>query len=635
MRAANVKPTYKPNKFRAGRSRDPKTSEPNNIMAQKQRKITNQMTSLTIAMVGSGGTGVVALGEMLLRAAAKQGLYGMLRKTFGPQIRGGESAAIVRLGSEVVANLSSDIELLLVLDWKNFQRFADEIPFTESTILVQDLQAGERPPNLPEPNTCLTLDFLGLAKAMGSSHSNLTMLGYVVNWLGFPQNAVVSAIRHRLQKHPQNTIELAIAVAQQGAELLRDNPIPLEAPLASSDRLENLWLASGNQLIGLGALEAGVRFVAAYPITPASDVLEWIAGEIESVGGHLLQAEDELAAVNMAIGASFGGVPAMTATSGPGMALMSEAMGLAVASETPLVVVDVMRGGPSTGIPTKSEQVDFNLAVYGLHGDAPHVVLGALSVADCHFTAGWATEIASERQTLVVVLSDQFLGQSSQIMPALETTGFGARLDQTEVSQTSQEGSSVETPPDQQRQQRYFRYLDTDSGISPLALPGQPGGMFTADGLEHNAAAVPSPKAADHEQQLAKRLRKLDSLVDSDHWAELHGQGSVLLICWGSLYQVSLEAQTLLRGKGIEIVVMGLRLLSPLPIQNIQQAMQHATQTLVIEQNQQGQFAHYLRSFDLGNLNFKQYCRPGPTLFTPREIVGQVETLISSAGANK
>ena len=593
------------------------------------------MTSLTIAMVGSGGTGVVAMGEMLLRAAAKQGLYGILRKTFGPQIRGGESAAIVRLGSEVVANLGSDIDLLLVLDWKNFQRFADEIPLTESTVLIQDLQAGERPPNSPEPNQCLTLDFLGLAKAMGSSHSNLAMLGYVVNWLGFPQDVVESAVWHRLQKHPQDTVELAIAVAQRGAELLNENPIPLQALQASSDKPENLWLANGNQLIGLGALEAGIRFVAAYPITPASDVLEWIAGEIESVSGHLVQAEDELAAVNMAIGAGFGGVPAMTVTSGPGMALMSEAMGLAVASETPLVVVDVMRGGPSTGIPTKSEQVDLNLAVYGLHGDAPHVVLSALSVADCHFTAGWATEIASERQTLAVVLSDQFLGQSSQIMPTLETTGFNAKLDQAKISQGNQGGGSVETPSDKQREQRYFRYLDTDSGISPLALPGQPGGMFTADGLEHNAAAVPSPRAADHEQQLAKRLRKLDSLVDSDHWAELQGQGSILLICWGSLYQVSLEAQTLLHQKGIEIIIMGLRLLSPLPLQKILQAMQQVKQTLVIEQNQQGQFAHYLRSYDLGSLTFKQYCRPGPTLFTPREIVEQVEVLLSSTGANK
>ncbi len=588
------------------------------------------MTSLTIAMVGSGGTGVVAAGEILLRAAAKQGLYGILRKTFGPQIRGGESAAIVRLGSKVIANLSGEIDVLLVLNWRNFQRFADEIPISESTILIQDTAAGAAPANLAEPRQTLTLDFLGLAKTLGSSHSNLALLGYVASWLGCSPAFIASAIRHRLQTHPRDIIELAVTVAQGGAQLQREQPIPLEPVLAeftTNNKTEKLWLANGNQLIGLGALEAGIRFVAAYPITPASDVLEWIAGEIESVGGHLVQAEDELAAVNMAIGAGFGGVPAMTATSGPGMALMSEAMGLAVASETPLVVVDVMRGGPSTGIPTKSEQSDFNLAVYGLHGDAPHVVLSALSISDCHFTAGWAAEIASERQSLVVILSDQFIGQSSQIMPPVASMAFSASTGQSKLIATETD-----------TEQAYFRYLDTDSGISPMALPGEPHSMFTADGLEHNAAAIPSPKSADHQQQLAKRLRKLDTLVESEHWAELHGQGSVLLICWGSLYQVSLEAQARLQEKGINITVMGLRLLAPLPLEKIKQMMAQAQQTLVIEQNQQGQFAHYLRSFDGQDskperLSFHQYCRPGPTLFSPGEIVAQVEKL-TDAGTN-
>lgn len=602
------------------------------------------MSSLTLAMVGSGGTGVVALGEMLLWAAAKQGLFGMLRKTFGPQIRGGESAAIVRLGSEVVANLGSELELLMVLDWNNFQRFADEIPLTEDTVLIQDLHAGERPPNLPEPRQILTLDFLGLAKSLGSSHSNIVLLAYVASWLGCQPEVIEAAVRHRLKAHEQASVDLAVVVAGLGVKLSHDQAIPLKAvkpSAANGANREKLWLATGNQLIGLGALEAGIRFVAAYPITPASDVLEWIAGQIEAVGGHLVQAEDELAAVNMAIGASFGGVPAMTATSGPGLALMTEAMGLAVASETPLVVVDVMRGGPSTGIPTKSEQSDLNLAVYGLHGDAPHVVLSALSVADCHFTAGWATQIASERQTLVILLSDQFLGQSSQIMSALAKTDFSAHINLALPDQVQMANKSA----DRSQQPRYFRYLDTDSGISPLALPGQPGGMFTADGLEHNAAAIPSPKAADHKQQLAKRLRKLDSLVDTDHWAELQGGGAILLMCWGSLYQVSLEAQAQLRKKGIDIAVMGIRLLSPLPIQKIRQAMQRAEKTLVIEQNQQGQFAHYLRSFDLQNVNaqsfsfkhldFKQYCRPGPTLFTPAEIVAQVEALITDDSHNE
>ncbi len=159
-------------------------------------------------------------------------------------------------------------------------------------------------------------------------------------------------------------------------------------------------------------MRGGVRFAAAYPITPATEILEWLAPNLPQVGGVLLQAEDELASINMIIGASFGGTPALTATSGPGLSLMIEALGLATAAEMPIVVVDVMRGGPSTGIPTKSEQADLNIAVYGLHGDAPHLVLAPQSVADCLFTTQWAVHLAEALQTPAIVLSDQFVGQA-------------------------------------------------------------------------------------------------------------------------------------------------------------------------------------------------------------------------------
>ncbi|MEE2733479.1 MAG: 2-oxoacid:acceptor oxidoreductase subunit alpha [Pseudomonadota bacterium] len=582
------------------------------------------MRNLTIAMTGSGGTGVVALGEMLLRAAAGSGYYGILRKTFGPQIRGGESAAVVRLGPRPLASFCGEIDLLLVLDWSHFQRFADEIPLSASTLIIEDTAAGVRPPQLASEllareQGVQVLDFSGLAQAQGSAHSNIALLGYVAAWLGCDGEPLQSAIDHRLHKQGAEVVALAHNVARVGADLLQQAPINLQPPDVGT-AAEAPWLASGNQLAGLGALEAGIRFVAAYPITPASDALEWMAGRIESLGGRLVQAEDELAAVNMAIGAGFGGVPAMTATSGPGLALMSEAMGLAVASETPLVVLDVMRGGPSTGIPTKSEQSDFNLAVYGLHGDAPRVVLASLSLADCHFSVAWATQLASERQTLVLVLSDQFLGQSMQVLPPLPALPFQAEL------------SRASLPPPAGAD--YFRYLDTDSGISPMALPGQPGGEYTADGLEHSQSAVPSARAQDHEQQLAKRQRKLQSLVASVQWGEVSAlpQARILILCWGSLFPVTLEAQQRLQERGTPVTVVGVRLLAPLPLESLLRSMQGMAQVLLVEQNHQAQFGHYLQSHltqaqRAGLPELTCYSRPGPRLFTPQEIMQQVEGL--------
>ena len=588
------------------------------------------MRNLTIALTGSGGTGVVALGEMLLRTAGNAGYNGILRKTFGPQIRGGESAAILRLGPQPLASFAGPIDLLIALDWSNFQRFADEIPLSATTVIIEDAAAGERPAEINLKALVKTLDFTGLAQALGSAHSNIAALGYVAAWLNCAVDQVQAAVVQRLGKHSKETVALACSVASAGAQLQAELPIELAPPdgreTHPNDSAEGHWLATGNQLAGLGALEAGVRFVAAYPITPASDALEWMAGRIESVGGHLVQAEDELAAVNMAIGAGYGGVPAMTATSGPGLALMSEAMGLAIASETPLVILNVMRGGPSTGIPTKSEQSDFNLAVYGMHGDAPHVVLAASSIADCHFTMGWAVQIASERQTLVIVLSDQFLGQSMQVLPAPDAMPFQANLSQATLPLPEGED--------------YFRYLDTESGVSPMAVPGQAGGEYTADGLEHSQHAVPSARAQDHEIQLEKRQRKLQSLVQSEHWGEVSDSpgASIMILCWGSLFPIALEAQQRLQERGVAVQVVNLRLLSPLPVSALQTCMDGKTKVLVIEQNHQGQFDHYLRSHlvtqlqgdalpEMARPDIVSYYRSGPRLFTPLEIVQQIEKL--------
>ena len=252
------------------------------------------------------------------------------------------------------------------------------------------------------------------------------------------------------------------------------------------------WQISGNEAAGYGAIRGGVRFVAAYPITPATEMLEWMAPALTKVGGSLLQAEDELASVNMIIGASFGGVPSLTATAGPGLALMTEGIGLAVSAEVPIVVVDVMRGGPSTGIPAKSEQSDLSFAVSGLHGDAPRLVLAPTSIADCLATTQWAVQLAEALQAPAIVLSDQFMGQSRAIIdrPA-DSGGSASRLT-----------AAAHTPD-------YKRYRDTPPASRRWRCRARRAPCYTADGLEHNEAGMPSSQARDHSVQLDKRERKL------------------------------------------------------------------------------------------------------------------------------
>jgi 2-oxoglutarate ferredoxin oxidoreductase subunit alpha len=301
------------------------------------------------------------------------------------------------------------------------------------------------------------------------------------------------------------------------------------------------------------------------------------------MGGALLQAEDELAAINMIIGASFGGTPALTATSGPGLSLMIEALGLATAAEVPVVVVDVMRGGPSTGIPTKSEQADLNIAVYGLHGDAPHLVLAPQSVGDCLFTTQWATYLAEALQAPAIVLSDQFVGQTrAAIERPVDVAFIGQRSKATEITGA------------------YKRYAIAGNGVSPIALPGMRGGQYTADGLTHTERGTPTSGAADHGAQLDKRRDKLERFTYGDHWATIEGDGALAVVTWGSMTGTVREAIARAAADGIEATLIAPRLLSPTRPEQFAAALAGKTRVLVVEQSHGGQFYRYLRAhYDL------------------------------------
>ena len=262
-------------------------------------------------------------------------------------------------------------------------------------------------------------------------------------------------------------------------------------------------------------------------------MLEWLAPALPKVGGVLVQAEDELASINMIIGASYGGVPSLTATAGPGLSLMTEALGLAVAAEVPIVVVDVMRGGPSTGIPAKSEQSDCQLAVNGLHGDAPRIVVAPNSIADCVAATQWAVHLAEALQSPAIVLSDQYFGQTRAVVDPPADIGL--------ASERLKAGAEAEG---------YKRYAITASGISPMAIPGTPGTAYTADGLEHNERGLPSSQSGDHIRQLDKRAKKLADFDYGERWAEVEGEGELAVVTFGSCTGAAREAIARAAAKG-------------------------------------------------------------------------------------
>jgi len=300
-------------------------------------------------------------------------------------------------------------------------------------------------------------------------------------------------------------------------------------------------------------------------------------------------------------------VPSLTATAGPGLALMTEAIGLAVSAEVPIVVVDVMRGGPSTGIPAKSEQSDLSFAVSGLHGDAPRLVLAPTSIADCLATTQWAVQLAEALQAPAIVLSDQFMGQSRAIIDRPTDTGFAAaRL------------TAAANTPD------YKRYRNTQSGVSPMAIPGTPGVVYTADGLEHTEAGIPSSQAGDHRTQLDKRERKLARYDYGRWWADIEGEGDAAVITFGSVTGTVREAVARAAAGGVCVRLIALRLLAPVQPERFAQALSGVTRVLVVEQNHGAQLYRYLRAMvDLPGRP-ASFHRPGPLPLRPAELTDAI-----------
>jgi len=559
--------------------------------------------SISIAIVGSGGAGALTTVDSLLETASAAGWHGLFTRTLGPQIRGGEAAGLLRLAVHPVDCLPDQFDLLIGIDWLNAHRFGAEIKVGPQAVIISDPRGGDPPPMVSQSGArVIEIPMKEMAKSIPDGRPNMIALGIASRLLGFTSEQVSAPIKKRLADKGPAAIEASLAGIKVGfgaAASIEFNK-ELAKPTPSPARR---WLLSGNEATALGAIRGGVRFAAAYPITPATEILEWLAPSLSKVGGVLLQAEDELAAINMIIGSSYGGTPAMTATSGPGLSLMIEALGLATSAEIPVVVVDVMRGGPSTGIPTKSEQTDLNIAVYGLHGDAPHLVLAPQSVGDCMFTTQWATYLAETLQAPAIVLSDQFIGQSRAAIERPADVAFiGARTLATDISGT------------------YKRYAMASNGVSAMAIPGTSGGQYTADGLTHSERGTPTSGAADHLAQLDKRRDKLDHFNFGDHWASVEGAGDLAVITWGSLTGAAREAAARAAADGFEVRVIAPRLLAPVQPDRLVAALKGVKRILVVEQTHSGQFHRYLRAHYELPAPVRMFHRPGPLPITAGEI---------------
>ncbi|MDQ3023262.1 MAG: 2-oxoacid:acceptor oxidoreductase family protein [bacterium] len=596
---------------------------------------------LTIGIAGSGGDGVILLGELLSRAAARAGLHATLVKTFGPQIRGGETSARLRISDLPLSGADHRLDALLLFHWPDMLPFAAELPLAPETQLFVD-SADDTPlelvalPELLKHNAIrVPLEELAMSTVRNKQAKNMVLCGVVAEYFGWDKVILRETIAQRFERHGEGVVAGNQLAVKAGRAWVRENLetvvqalIPVAAPLRESGSRtapemptpqdgrqqspshQPLYFLSGNEAFSLGALHAGCRFMAGYPISPASEILEWMAKQLPRFGGQCVQAEDEIAAVCMAIGASYGGALAMTATSGPGFSLKQEAIGLAHMAELPLVVCDVQRCGPSTGIPTRTEQADLFIALHGGHGDNPRVVLAATTVEDCYELAHSAFEIAQKYQTPVIVLLDQLISQSVQTVETLKlrVAEFAG------VAPAAEAHTLLET---------YRRYALTPDGVSPRTLPGTPGGEYVAVGIEHDEISDPTSSQAMHQAQTEKRFRKLQGAAAEYPLVRIWNHGLVQspdpsaagreegktersaaelgatlgLLTWGSTYGVCAEAARQLTAGGFTTSVLAPQMLYPLHVEAIQQWIDSMQQIAVVELNFEGQLYRHLRGY--------------------------------------
>lgn len=567
--------------------------------------------SIAVVFAGSGGAGAMTAGAVFLRASAKAGYYGMMTQLFGAQVRGGETAALVQVSTEPIEAQPDRYDLFVALDWDKVEQFAAEIPLDEASVIIADPDGGAVPPGIAKSKgrvVSLKMSDPTLTKLERGLHGkrvNMFAAGLVCALVGVDAKHVQDAISRIFKDKGDDLLAANAKGAVSGAAAAPGLTLNfrLDPPVLAAR-----WLISGNQALALGALRAGVRFVGCYPITPATDLVEWLAPHLQKLGGRLVLGEDELASINLTLGASYGGTPAMTVTSGPGFSLMIETLGLAVAAEIPMVLIDVMRAGPSTGIASKTEQSDVNLAIYGAHGDAPRVVLAPISVADCANTAEYAVYVAESLQIPVIVLSDQSLGQATTVIDpvAARPKVLKRRIDGVAGGK------------------EFKRYAISPDPVTPMPLPGTPGHEWVAEGLTHNEAGLPASGAGVHVAQINKRAKKVQRFDPGKYWGESWGEGEVAVLAFGSTVGPAREAARRLAANGHPIRVIALRVLSPLPLAAIAAALDGVRRIIVVEQNHGAQLYHHLIGQKAIPPSAESVARPGPLPYRPSEIASYV-----------
>lgn len=579
------------------------------------------MREVTIGIAGAAGDGIDKSGDTLAKTSSRLGLYVYAYNSYQSIIRGGHIWLRVRVGEEKPYSHGDQLNLLIALNQDSIERHAPEVlpggaviynsdKFKLDPVLLRDNVLA-----VPLPIATLTKPFGKFLPVM----QNTVALGALSFLTSLDFETLAGVLADTFQHKGQAVIDQNVNIARAGHDYAKEHFVPLGYEW-NFTRIRRPFI-TGNEAIAMGAVAAGCKFYSAYPMTPASAILHWMIAHADRCGIMVKQCEDEIAVANMAIGAGHAGVRAMCGTSGGGFALMTEAVGMAGMIEAPVVIVEVQRGGPSTGIPTKTEQADLNQVFGASQGDFPRIIVAPADITDAYYTAAQAFNLAEKYQLPVLILSDLLLSEHPETIEA-DALRHDVPIDRGELL--------TEWPSNNGA---YKRFRFTESGVSPRVLPGTANATYVAATDDHDEEGIlisdmfTTPPVRRKIQE--KRMKKLDLALKELDSPKLEGpaEAEVTLLGWGSCKGVIQEAAEILTAAGIPTNRLHFKWLLPFHAKEAIEILKRCKKTICVELNYTGQFARHLRA-ETGYSVHDRIVKYDGEPFEPHHIVEEVRCIM-------
>lgn len=562
---------------------------------------------LTIKIGGAAGQGLETIGNVLSKSLLRSGFFVFSTQYYLSRIRGGHNTFQIRISDAEVRAMDENVDILIALDRTSVDRHLDEM--SDGVVIVDRdvVELGS------EHDSIFHVPMLKIAKEVGGNkiYANTVAAGAAMGLLCLDLDPLNEVLKGMFLKKGQEIIDSNLRVAKAGYDHVRENyPHGCKFNVSAPGMKEDRMLIAGNEAAGLGALAAGVQFMSAYPMTPSTGVLNYVAGHAGEFGVVVEQAEDEIAALNMALGASFTGARSMVTTAGGGFSLMVEALGLAGITETPVLIFLAQRPGPATGLPTMTEQGDLLFALHAAQGEFPRCILAPGTPDECFYMVAEAFNIAEKYQIPVFVMSDQYLADS------LFT------CDRFDTSRITIERHLLSDQELRTKHGDYRRYKFTPNGISPRALPGQGGVLVCADSDEHDEFGRIDESQENRIKMVDKRMKKLELLREEMNPPSLYGprDAKLTLIGWGSTYGPLAEAVDMLNEDGHPANLLHFNYIYPMPAENVKETLARSKKRICVENNYTGQFARLLHA-ETGIEVSDRILRYDGLPFTPMSII--------------